>query len=373
MPELGRLEALPTALLAALKSPLRSLLVPAVGKEFFKKGNRPAGIEDESVHSLLSRRFGERLADTLGSAMIHGIYAADSRNVSVRAAFPFAWPIEDAGDGSLVWGMSRYSPPMSEAEYDVDNLVELMSDLSVFSFKGGLGSLTDSMRDYLLACPEVTIETNSSVLSIEGTKLQLAGSEKEFDATHIVSTIPLPAFQKLLPTSQSVPHLNANPASSVTVINFVFPVAPSAIHPAGFGYLIPRPPSYDGAGPGILGVTFDSCSLAMQDTPGALNSFTKLTVMLGGPYHRVADVDEVLKHLAQHLGLKELPVPVLTRVHKHEQCISTPTPGHLERMVEMRKAVKAIWDGRLEVIGGSVDGVSVGDCVEAGKNVGQSW
>lgn len=48
-------------------------------------------------------------------------------------------------------------------------------------------------------------------------------------------------------------------------------------------------------------------------------------------------------------------------------------PGHLERIEEMRNVLKDLWEGRLEVIGAGVGGVSVGDCVEAGKRVGENW
>lgn len=49
-------------------------------------------------------------------------------------------------------------------------------------------------------------------------------------------------------------------------------------------------------------------------------------------------------------------------------------PGHLERMAEMRSVLEdKVWGGRMEVIGAGVGGVSVGDCVEAGKRAGARW
>lgn len=62
------------------------------------------------------------------------------------------------------------------------------------------------------------------------------------------------------------------------------------------------------------------------------------------------------------------------RIHDHKSCIPTLSVGHLDRMDELRAVLKgAPWDGRLEVIGAGVGGVSVGDCVEAGKRVGHAW
>jgi oxygen-dependent protoporphyrinogen oxidase len=51
-------------------------------------------------------------------------------------------------------------------------------------------------------------------------------------------------------------------------------------------------------------------------------------------------------------------------------------PGHLDRMEEMKmKFLTGLdgWGGRLAVVGAGVGGVSVGDCVEAGRRVGREW
>lgn len=192
--------------------------------------------------------------------------------------------------------------------------------------------------------------------------------------THVISTISLPLLDTLLPKSNPLPHLRSNPSSSVAVINLVFSVNHSQIHPDGFGYLIPRPASdHSPTSPGILGTVFDSCSLQAQDTS---EQITKLTVMMGGP-HPVLIPEQVSmpfikRHLEDHLQ-RPLPDPVFWKVHRNDNCIPTLMPGHLERMEEMREVLNDKWEGRMEVIGAGVGGVSVGDCVEAGKRVGSAW
>ena len=171
--------------------------------------------------------------------------------------------------------------------------------------------------------------------------------------------------------------------SSVTVINIVFPPSKRPIHPQGFGYLVPRPVGgYGKANSGFLGTVFDSCSLEAQDTgePG----FTKLTVMMGGPYELTSGhtkMENVLAQLQHHLspinhrqGGSRLPWPVYYEVIEQKECIPLPLVGHVGRMEEMKAwLMKGPWNGRLRVIGAGVDGVSVGDCVEAGKKVGSDW
>lgn len=164
------------------------------------------------------------------------------------------------------------------------------------------------------------------------------------------------------------------------VVNLVFGLPSSSslpLHPDGFGYLTPRPvDGYAAAkGSGILGCVFDSSSTAAQDTPGIV----KMTVMLGGPYISASvsppqvDIPTLLFELADQLG-RPLPSPLFVKVHSNTKCIPLYAVGHLQRMERLKSALACEpWNGRMEVVGAGVGGVSVGDCVEAGRNVGRTW
>lgn len=164
-------------------------------------------------------------------------------------------------------------------------------------------------------------------------------------------------------------------ASSVVVVNIVFPPSLVPLHPPGFGYLIPRPiTGYTREHTGILGVVFDSCSLSSQDRGSA--SFTKLTVMLGGPYplysSNISD-EQILAQLSHQLG-RELPKPVLMTRTVNYDCIPHVYVGHNGRVDRLLKALgEKPWNGRMEVIGPSIGGVSVGNCAEGGRKSGQRW
>ena len=205
--------------------------------------------------------------------------------------------------------------------------------------------------------------------------------------------MPLPHLHRLLSapsvthsSTGSLPHLLTNPSSSVTVVNLVFPPTSRPIHPDGFGYLIPRPSTdYPASSLGMLGTVFDSCALPTQDrllplsasassTPSP-SGFTKVTVMLGGPYgaptpapSSAAFLPTLLDTLRRHLGRAEpLPEPCLVRIREHKDCIPTPTVGHTARVAELTAAVRERWGPNAAVIGAGVGGVSVGDCVESGR------
>ncbi|EDR09465.1 uncharacterized protein LACBIDRAFT_319089 [Laccaria bicolor S238N-H82] len=350
------MQTLPSSIVSLLGSPLFPTLLQAVVGEFFGRRNRPPDVLDESVDAFLTRRFGESFARIFGSALVHGIYAADSRQLSTRAAFPSLWEAEERGGGSVVRGFLRKKAPV-EDDYELGNMLDVMKDVSVYSFRDGIQTLTNALESYLVARDNVRIlrETNVSLLEKTGDTCKLSSS-------HVVSALPLAALQSI--SSVFIPHLTANPMSTVDVVNLVFRAPPSEIHPEGFGYLIPRPPT-GYAGCRILGVVFDSCSLHEQDKPNVedyyhKSEYTKVTVMLGGPYGRGEwTVPGILDEMEVHLGRRP-PRPVYWQ--HHEGRIPTPTPGHFTRM-------KEVVGDNIFIIGSGVGGVSVVDCVFAGREV----
>lgn len=201
-----------------------------------------------------------------------------------------------------------------------------------------------------------------------------------FTPENVISTIPLPHLSTLIPSGQPLPHLTFNNSSSVVVVNLVFPPTTSHHHPPGFGYLIPRPvtdyplsPSGDPSD-AMLGTIFDSAVVDPSSLTSSLSP-TKLTVMLGGPYpldfariHSPNLVPSLLRTLSSHLSVN-LPAPLEYRVSVQKDCIPTYAVGHLDRMHELREVLEGpIWKRRLQVIGSGVMGVSMGDCVQSGRD-----
>ena len=152
--------------------PLLFEILSSVIIEPFRQYNRPDN-SDESINSFLVRRFGDTLASKFGSAMVHGIYAADSSQVSVKAAFPSLWSAEERGRGSVILGFFSSSPREDENDpYDLGSTQDFMRGISVFSFKDGMEALTGSLESYLQNVPTVTILKGTEVKSIEPLKNQ---------------------------------------------------------------------------------------------------------------------------------------------------------------------------------------------------------
>ena len=131
--------------------------------------------DDESVDAFLTRHFGAEFARTFGSALVHGIYATDSRLLSIRSAFPVMCQLEETGNGSLVGGAimealsgSRKGKTKAPEEepYELGDIAELMRDVSVFSFQDGMQTLSDSMANRLEGLAHVDIVKGDRVVAL---------------------------------------------------------------------------------------------------------------------------------------------------------------------------------------------------------------
>ncbi|CAE6533068.1 unnamed protein product [Rhizoctonia solani] len=371
-PETGltRLPSGPLSLLSSQFLNRRSLgaLLPSALAEPFKPPNRLPSITDESFDDFISRRFGSEFARRFGSSLIHGIYAADSRKLSMRATFGQVWDAEERGGGSVLKGILRGTPRQSpEIDHELGRLGEIMKGVSVYTFKGGMGRIVQSLESSLSNNSRVEVRVGHSIRAIRPSndnKIMLETSAGTVTVSNLVSTLPLAQVSGILPSTHQIPHLLSNPCSTVHVVNLIFPPSNTPIHPPGFGYLVPRPKAgYDSAESPVLGCVFDSVTSTARNP-------TVVTLMLGGPFpiqSTPLSLDTVLSLLASHLGHKRLPEPISYRYHIQNDCIPTPLVGHLERMAEMGQAVERIWGGRLQIIGSGVGGVSLGDCVRYGR------
>ncbi|KAK7685546.1 hypothetical protein QCA50_011413 [Cerrena zonata] len=414
------LTPLPHSIPSVFTSPIRNVLLGgALGEPIRALRNRKLPLnqdyDDMSFDTFLTYHFGSTFARVLGSALAHGVYAADSRLLSSRAAFPSVWNMAgEDGRGSVakyifrdMFGLPKSEfVPMSAGAYELGDVGGMMKSASVFSLRDGLESLMGALEKDLGSMKNVELVRSKSVVGL--VKDNVSGDFMIMDDTvgdvrsfsHVASTVPLAVLDKLLQSSRTLastdrvappqlPHLMANPTSSVTVVNFIFPPTKALIHPEGFGYLVPRKDNLSdphfsdyGALPledRLIGVVFDSCALSSQDKYLTDNqkkgAFTKLTLMLKGVSSSVPEEEDLLKLLSKHLLPREpIPKPILMRVNIHSNCIPIPGVGHVQRIAELQKSLEdEFWGGRFTVLGAGVGGVSVPDCVEQGRIVASRW
>lgn len=197
---------LPSSLWALFTTRLGLLILRAVLREVFTGANRPSDITDESVDSFFTRRFGADFARVLGSALVHGIYAADSRQLSIRAAFPSMWEAEERGAGSVIMGelgprawlsASRRSRE-AKAKGDTEAW-ELGKDIAfekrlkgaaLISFGDGMETLIEGLLSSLRSMPNVVLKSqcNVATLTQEGSTLKVRVISRRLSASFNLSS-----------------------------------------------------------------------------------------------------------------------------------------------------------------------------------------
>jgi oxygen-dependent protoporphyrinogen oxidase len=171
----GQLNALPNSIgsvFPSLRMPAMKGLMSGALLELFRK-QRNLEIPDETVGSFMTRRLNKHIAQNLVSAMVHGIYAGDVDALSMRSLFPVQWRHEMLY-GSITRGMISgkkiqvYEDIMLRDELYWPNHETLskIKDASVYSFKGGIETLSKALVKELEASENVIIKTNTPVTSI---------------------------------------------------------------------------------------------------------------------------------------------------------------------------------------------------------------
>lgn len=167
-------------------------VVPGLMREIFQP-KRPPDLQDESVGSFVSRRFGAKLADNIVSAVIHGIYAGDAYQLSIRSILPRLWETEGKYGSltrSIPSSLSGWKPiPQKDLGLVKSQVVTDISDWSVFTFPNGIGELVDAIAAELETNDKVVIQTNRRVVKL---KLRRDGSGQKVQ-------IPSQIFTKLIP------------------------------------------------------------------------------------------------------------------------------------------------------------------------------
>ncbi|KAJ2733867.1 oxygen-dependent protoporphyrinogen oxidase [Coemansia sp. BCRC 34962] len=376
--ELNRMPAGLASLIGGLP-PAARCLASGIWRDLTTRSTHDSSQTDESIHSFVERRFGAAVDDNLASAVMRGIYAADTRDLSARALlFPF-WLADRTGSTGVLRGLARVAK-LSRAR----NAVHAQRDLaerhshaerrrrnpefwekvdaaSMYSFEDGMQTLADALTTALRACPNVRVLTGEPAVALRAkedcAEVALAGGQT-VRAHHVISTLPAPRLAPLLGTADPSDALASMPYASVAVVNVAY-AARNVTPVDGFGYLVPRASA---AQSGALGVVFDSRALPPQDRSAAVE---RLTVMLGLPSGTNATVGSVeeaaLQTLREHLRITQAPADMDATIATH--CIPTYTVGYVDRLADIHSWVARQLNGRLSVVGAAYGGPAVPQCV----------
>jgi len=141
---------------------------------------RPDSLVDESVGSFIARRISPQVADNLASALFHGIYAGDIYQLSAKSILPLPWMREGKHGNMASAGWQAMTEKTSwnfcdELELQTKlqdtqwepKLKEQIPDASVFTFKNGLGMISDQLARRLAYNGNVTLKKSTKITNLE--------------------------------------------------------------------------------------------------------------------------------------------------------------------------------------------------------------
>jgi oxygen-dependent protoporphyrinogen oxidase len=310
---------------------------------------------EESVHRFAARHIGEEAARVMLGAFVRGVYAGDSRKLSVDAAFPRMREMEKK-HRSLVVAMAKERGRGAAGP-------------KLWSLARGMGSLTDRLAQSLGSALELRMPAlGLSRLPEYGAPMPFtvrfaSGEARSFDA--VVVATPAPDAAALLRDLdfEAANALRDIPHAGVAVVALAFRDEAFRSRPDGYGFLVAP-----GEDLPVLGALFES-NLFPERAP---KGFTLVRAFLGGIDRPdlITQLDAKLIGLAcegldRALGLKG--GPERTWVMRQEGAIPQYTLGHRERIASVMKRLGSF--PGLYIAGNAYRGVSVGSIVEDADRV----
>ncbi|MDR1529771.1 MAG: protoporphyrinogen oxidase [Burkholderiales bacterium] len=314
---------------------------------------------EESVAGFVRRRLGEEFLEYAVGPFVSGIYAGDPEVLSVQAAFPKLFALEQRY-GSLIRGAilgARERKLKAEKS---------KNEAKSFSFKDGMQTFTDALAKSL---NDVQLET-----SIESVQHEASGTwivrgkrnneNKEWRAAAVVLSAPADVASALLApfAEDAAAALKAISYAPVATLISVWKRDDIAHQLDGFGFLVPR-----SEGLNILGSLFSSSMFPYR----ANSDHAVLTTFIGGMRHPELPYkdDETLQQIMERDLSRLIHIknpPLWTQIYRHPRAIPQYTFGHLQRIQRIDAAKKthrgvffcANWRG----------GIALGDCVKNGHD-----
>jgi oxygen-dependent protoporphyrinogen oxidase len=308
---------------------------------------------DETVFDFAARRIGRHAAEILVDAMVTGVFAGDSRQLSLAATFPKMAAME-AEHGSLTRALVARMRAARRAGGRSAGPAGPGGTLTTFA--NGMEELPTALATRL----GDRLRLNTPVRSIvpDGRIFRLETDSGSLEAEAVLLTVPARTAAGLLAPIAPAARESLEAVATVPIAVIMTSYPDDAFgHPlGGFGFLVPR-----GEHLGILGTLFCHAIFPGQAPSG--RAF--LRTMVGGarePEAAGLSDEELLSRVraahARVLGAD--PEPARFWVVRWPEGISQYTVGHLQRVAT---AESAAHDVGLELAGSPYRGVSVNDCI----------
>lgn len=355
----GRWHALPTGLIAAVKTPLFSWKdkFGILAEPFRKKGNEPM----EPVSALVKRRLGQSYLDYAVDPFISGIYAGDPDSLITKYALPKLYALEQNYGSFIKGAIGKAREHRTERDHKASR--------KVFSAKGGLGNLIAALAknlpdNHLVFSAEnikVTDNNDGFTVGFKSRKDDLTEIKTEKVVT-TTGAYTLPGLFDFIESKQLLPVTGMKYAKVVQLIMAFNKWYGPMLN--AFGGLVPTKEKRN-----ILGVLFPS-SIFLNRAPegGAL-----LSVFVGGvkkpemfDLEDTALVKMVNEEMYELLKIN-LSDPAFTEIHRYKHAIPQydyTSPQRLQRIHELEAKHPGL------ILAGNIrDGIGIADRIKQATEI----
>ena len=386
----GRLRKVPGSPVDLAKSDL----LTAAGKARLLRGlawSSPSDDAEETVDAAARRRFGPEVADRVVSAVTTGIYAADSKLLSLAACFPSVAAWDETGHsplGRMLGRLAKRKPTQPDRPR------------GLISVAGGLGAVPEALAARLgaervrVGCSVERVERidRGFTVSMNRNKpasepkaktrvlpsgeepassflCEAASGEEIVECRNLILSVGASAAAALMDdlapdASQTIRRMTA---SSMVVLNLAYRAADVGHALDGYGFLVP----HTDADCPLLGVLFAD-SVFPHHAPAGVRL---LRAFVGGTrdpaaIHRPDGelIDRTTAALREILGV--CGGPALVDLVRWPDAVPLYAPGHVGRVETIRRAAAAV--PGLHLLGNYLAGVSVNDVVRRAAEVADS-
>ena len=341
----GKLQVLPYSLRSFITSPYLSLFL----KAFYKDLSARKVNEDETIANFVDRHFGKKFRVLFFDSLISGVWAGDVSKMSVSASFPILKKLESKR-GSLLKSLLGKKPEVVEGK----SFPKEVTSKALFSFKNGLQTLTDTLREMLVNFIEYDVQIQKIDFS-DKVEVFVEGSSICYD--ELVSTIPAHQLSSYVKKDLSE-VLDSISYAPVAVLNLILPK--SELEFDGFGFLVPSKEKSV-----VLGMVANSNTFPSH----AKQNKSVNTVMMGGARYSTEDL--------KSMDLKKEGLSFLNKVFQKkiqvdaeelifmDKAIPQYELGHLDKV----RMIEDLSGKNFKVLGSHMYGVSLIDIIAKSRDL----
>jgi len=321
-----------------------------------------AATDDETVFEFATRRVGHEAASYLIDAMVSGIFAGDSRKLSLKSAFPRLYELERAYK-SLTRALIKVG--LERRKSSGDRVGPSGFGGTLLSFNDGMSLLTDRLAERL----GDRLHTNHRLAGLvqDGARWVLeyeTGKGQAWRTEADAVVLAMPAYETgplLKPLDDELAEqVSTIPYAPVVVLGLGFSSG-SIDHPLdGFGFLNPSCERRS-----TLGAVWTS-SIFPSRAPGDSVLIRAMAAGAHQPHQIDLSDDELLETVCNDLddliGLRELPH--FSHITRWPRGIPQYPVGHDRRLKGIETRLQSF--PGLFLTGNAYRGISINDCVVNG-------